>query len=79
MPLPVGIARPAPDFVMEMTLSESSVLPASCRESSEFTMLVDSLAEPVYSGVTTDDLVLWVHHDDFIELVDRVLTHPVGV
>lgn len=70
MLLPIGITRATPDFVMQMTLPKSTVFPASSCETTEFTMLMDSFAEPVYSWVTAYDLVLGVNHDYFVEFVD---------
>ena len=35
--------------------------------------------DPVDLGVATDNLVGWVNHDNFVELVGGVLTNPVRV
>lgn len=40
---------------------------------------MDGFAEPVYSRVTTDGLVLWIDENYFVEFVYRVLANPVGV
>lgn len=77
--LPVSIARTSSDFVMQMTLSKTTVLTARCSQPTKLTVLMDSLAEPVDSGVPTDDLVLGVHHYHLKELVDRIFPNPVGV
>ncbi len=37
------------------------------------------LDDPVDSGVTADDCVLWVDEDDFEVFVGRILVDPVGV
>ena len=68
--LPVGITRSTPDFIVQMTLAKSTVLsPSSCK-ATEFSVLVDCFAQPVDSWVSSNDLVLWVHHDHLVELVD---------
>ena len=79
VPLPVGIATPSSDFGVSVTLTESTILPASSCQAAQLTMLVNSLAEPVDSGVSTNDLMLGVNHDHLIELVHGVLAHPVRV
>jgi len=59
--------------------SQSAVLLASGSESSQLSVLVSASGNPVDLSVTSDSLVHWVHHDDFVELVDGVLGHPVAV
>ena len=59
--------------------SESSVLLAGGGHSSQFSMLVDGVADPVELGVVADRSVLWVHEDDLEVLVGGVLVDPVRV
>ena len=48
-------------------------------ESAEFSVGVLSRDDPVDAWVSTDGLVRWVDHDDFVELEGGVLSHPVRV
>ena len=66
--LPVGIAGTTTDFVVQMTFTESTVLPSCSCQATKFAMLMHSLAEPVDSGIPTDSLVLRVNQDHFKEL-----------
>ena len=79
MSLPVGITGSTSDFVVQMTLPKTTILPSSSSQPTEFPVLVNSLAQPVYSWVSADDFVLGVNHDHFEEFVDGILPHPVGV
>lgn len=40
---------------------------------------MDSVADPVDAGITSDGLVLRVDEDDLVVLVDTVLVDPVGL
>ena len=64
---------------MQVTLPEAAVLPARGGEPTELAMLVDGLGEPVDPRVATNGLVLWVDHDDFEVLVNRILSNPVRI
>lgn len=48
-------------------------------EATGFSSLVDSVADPVDAGITSDSLVGWVNEDDFVVLVDTILVDPVGL
>jgi hypothetical protein len=58
---------------------ERTIFLAGRGESTELTVLVDGLADPVDSGISTDGSVRRIDHDDFEELVDRVLVDEVRV
>ena len=55
--------------VVAVTLSETSALLASGRETSALAVLVHRLDDPVDAGVFADDFVLWVDEDDLEVLV----------
>jgi hypothetical protein len=65
--------------VVSVTLVETSGLLASGSESTELSVLVDWLGDPVDASIATDGLVLWVDEDNLVVLVCRVLVDPVGV
>jgi len=68
------------DLESSLTLSaESSSFTASGSKTTEFTVLVSWVADPVDSGVVTDGLVHRIDHDHFIPLADGVLGDPVRV
>ena len=62
-----------------MSFTKTSGTSAGGGEATHLTMLHDRFTDPVDLGVTTDCLVERIHHDDFKELVRRVLTYPIGV
>ena len=59
--------------------SEPSSRSSSGGESSQFSVLVDWVGNPVDSGVISDSVVSWVNKDDFVELVGSVLSNPIAV
>lgn len=79
MSLPVGITRTSSNFIPQVTLPESPVLPACSRQAAKLPVLMDGLAQPVDPRIATDYLVLRIHHDHLKKLVHGVLSHPVGV
>ena len=62
-----------------MALPETPVLASDGSQPPQFPVLMDGSAEPVYSRVATDGLVLRIDENYFIEFVYRVLSNPVGV
>ena len=62
-----------------MTLSDTTVLLSSGGETTGLTTLVNGVADPVDTGITTDSLVVGVNEDDLEVLVDTVLVDPVRV
>ena len=62
-----------------MSFTKTSGLSASGGEATHLTVLHDWSTDPVDLSITTDCLVERIDHDDFIELVRRVLTYPVRV
>lgn len=79
MSLPVGITGATSDFVVQVTLPKTTVLPPCSSQPTELPVFVNGLAQPVYSRVSADDFVLGVNQDHFKEFVDGILPHPVGV
>ena len=59
--LPVGVAGASTNLCTKMTFTETSVLSPDGSETSQFAVFMDGFAEPVYSGVSADGLVLWVY------------------
>jgi len=66
-------------LVSEVTLAKTSVLLANRGKASGLSVLVDSVGDPVDSGVSSDSLVRRVNKDDLVVLVDTVLVDPVRV
>ena len=59
--------------------TQSSVLLSLRRKSSELTVFVHRVADPVDSRVVTHSVVCRVNQDDLVVLVGRILVEPVGV
>merc|ERR1712142_843573 len=76
--LPITTSRRSNHIVVSVTLSHSSVLPTRCRKTTQLTVLVDSLADPVDARISTDGFVHWINHDDFVVHVCRILADPIG-
>jgi len=55
------------------------VLAASRGESTQLTVLVRGLGDPLHAGVVANSVVLRIDQDDLVVLVGQVLVHPVGV
>lgn len=49
------------------------------KPTSQLSVFVDSVTDPVNSGVFTDGLVGGVHADDLVVFVDGIVTNPVTV
>merc|ERR1712149_46330 len=60
-----------------MTFTHTTVLASSCRKTLQLTVLVDSLADPVDTRISTDGFVHWINHDDFVVHVGRILADPI--
>lgn len=60
-------------------ISKSSVALSGGSQTSEFSMFVHGVANPVDSGVISDGIVLGVNADDLEELVGSVFRDPEGV
>merc|ERR1712062_122214 len=74
---PITTSRRSNHIVVSVTLSHSSVLPTRCRETSQLTVLVDSLADPVDTRISTDGFVHGINHDDFVVHVCGILADPI--
>lgn len=59
--------------------AQTTELLASRGETTELTVLVHRLAEPVDPWVIADSIVCNIHKDDLKVLVGGILIHPVGV
>lgn len=77
--LPAGTARSTNRLAVAMALSKTSGLAIGRGEATHFTVLGDWLADPLDFWITTNGLVEWIHADDLVVLVRRVLGHPVAV
>merc|ERR1712046_419725 len=44
-----------------------------------FSVFVDWLGDPLHIGISSDDFVLWVNHNDFVVLVGGIFSSPVAV
>lgn len=62
-----------------MAATETTVLPTSRRETPQFPVFVDWVAQPVDASVATNGLMLWVDQDNLEELEHRILPNPVRV
>lgn len=62
-----------------MALARATVLASSRSQTAQLTVLVHSLADPVDARIAANGLVGRVNQDDLVELVGRVLAHPVRV
>lgn len=62
-----------------MALVNTSGLLTSGSQTSSFTVLVDRVADPVVTSISSDGLVRWINKDNFEVLVGGVLVNPVGV
>lgn len=77
--LPVGATRTTLALVVEMALEHTTVLLSSGSETTEFAVLVDSVANPVDARITANSLVGGVNHDHLKVLVGSILAHPIRV
>ena len=77
--LPDGTAAATLGLVVQVTLAVAAVLLAGGGETTQLTMLVHGLGDPVDTRITADGLVGGVHEDDLVELVGGVLGNPVRV
>jgi hypothetical protein len=62
------------DLVVQMSLSESTILLAGSGQAAELAVLVNGVSDPVDAGITTDGLVAGVDENDLVIFVRRVLT-----
>jgi hypothetical protein len=62
-----------------VTFSETSGFFTGAGETFKFSVFVDWLGDPVHVGVSSDDLVVWIDHDDFVVLVGGIFSGPVTV
>merc|ERR1711953_1426897 len=75
--LPITTSRRSNHVVVSVTLSHSSVLPTGCGETTQLTVLVYCLADPVDAGISADGFVHRIDHDDFVVHVRRILADPI--
>ena len=66
-------------MVVTVSLANTTVLLACTGKSTAFSALVDRVADPVHSRVTTNSLVGWVDEDDLEVFVNTILVDPVRV
>jgi hypothetical protein len=60
-------------------LAQTTSLLTGGGETSQFTVLVNGVGDPVDARITTDSRVARVDHNNFEEFVGTVLSNPVGV
>jgi hypothetical protein len=76
---PVSTTRSTDGLSVAEAFAQSTGALASGGESTQFTVLLDRIADPVDLGVTADGVVVWVDADDFEVFVGGILGDPVGV
>ena len=79
MSLPIGATRRTDVLVVKVTLAIAAVLGTGGGETTELTVLVDGVDDPVHTGVLADGLVGRVDKNDLKVLVAGVLGDPVAV
>ena len=80
LPLAVrGTATTANCVVEAVTLANTTALLASACETATFTVLVDSVDNPVDPGIAANRLVVRVNANNLKVLVNTILVHPVRV
>lgn len=57
--------------------AQATALAAGRGKTTHFAVLVDRFADVLHTGVVANSIVEGVNHDDLIELVYGVLSHPV--
>ena len=65
-------------FSMSLNSQTSSLLASRC-QTSQFSVLVDGIADPVNLGVVSDGLMASIDEDDFVVFVGSILSNPVRV
>ena len=78
MSLP-GLSSTSLGVVVLVTFVNTSGFLTGSSKASVFTVLVNWVADPVVSWVSSDSLVLWVDQDNFVVFVGRILVNPVRV
>ena len=77
--IPDGLDGGTALAIARTTSSKTTSLLAGTSKTTELTVLLLGLSEPVEARVTADSVVLRVDEDDLEELICRVLVHPVRV
>lgn len=78
MSLP-GLSSTSTGVVVSVALVDTSGFLTSGSQTSSFTVLVNRVADPVVTSISSDGLVRWINKDDFEVLVGRILVNPVRV
>ncbi len=68
--LPRPTLRGARLVIVVSFSAEAAVLATGRGETTDLTMLMDGIADPVDAGIVTNNLVHGIHHDHLIVLVD---------
>jgi hypothetical protein len=77
--LPDGASAATLGLVVQVTLANTAIGATGCGQTAQLAVLVDGLADPVDAGIASHGLVRGVDQNDLVELVGRVLAHPVRV
>lgn len=76
---PGGITTTTLGLVVTVTLANSSVFDTGSSETTHFSVLVHSLADPVDAGITANGIVEGIHEDNLVKLEGGILIDPVRV
>ena len=79
MSLPDGMLAGSALGVSVTLGGQGTVLLASSSETSEFTVLHSSAADPIDTRITTDSRVAGINHDDFVVFVSSILIDEIRV
>ena len=60
-----------------VTPAQTPVLLSCGSQTSQLAMLVNGVDDPIDTGITSNGFVLWVHQDNLVVLVGRILVDPV--
>lgn len=74
---PVGTTGTTDGLGVAEAFAQSTGALAGAGESTQFTMLLDWITDPVDFRVAADSVVVWVNADDFEVFVSGILGDPV--
>ena len=78
-PFPCFVSGTTDGLGESVSFANTSGFFAGAGEAFAFSVFVDWLGDPLHIGISSDDFVLWVNHDDFVVLVGTVFGSPVAV
>jgi hypothetical protein len=77
--LPVGTSRSTSCLVEVDSLAQSTALATSRSQSTQFTVLVNRLSDPLSVRIVANCRMVRINKDDLVELVDGILSNPIRV